>query len=155
MSLKMKDKTIRTKILRDGFTLIELLVVMGVISILAGMSIFALQGARESARDASRMGDLEAIATALEFYKADCHEYPPNGTVPGSGTWSSNCSGSNVTYMENVPQDPLGVDYSYLRLSLTRYALCSTLEDPPDPANDTTGCGGCNGGDCEYRVTNP
>jgi general secretion pathway protein G len=142
-----------------GFTMIELLVVMAIISILAGMSIFAMQGARESARDAARRGDLEKIATALEFYKADCHTYPPSGSLPTAASlnaWEPTCLGETHRYLEQVPGDPLGGDYAYRLLSPNRYTLCSTLEDPPDPANDTADCGPCAGGfSCEYKVTNP
>lgn len=146
--------------IKSGFTLIELLVVMGVISILAGMSIFAMQGARESARDATRMADLEKIATSLEFIKADCHEYPDTGTLPApDAQWTVTCFGQTNIYMESMPGDPLGNGaYAYRRdpLNANRYTLCSTLEDPPDPANNTTNCNTCAGGlSCEYRVTNP
>lgn len=141
--------------LSTGFTLIELLVVMAIISILAGMSIFAMQGARESARDAARRGELETIATALEFYKADCHTYPPS--LPNAGDkWEPTCLGETRLYLERMPGDPVGGNYAYNVLSPNRYTLCSTLEDPPDPANDILNCGSCAGGfSCEYKITNP
>ena len=42
-----------------GFTLIELLVTISIIGILIGLSVFGLQGARQSARDAKRKADLD------------------------------------------------------------------------------------------------
>ena len=136
----------------SGFTLIELLIVMGIVGILAGMSIFAMQGARESARDARRKGDLEAIATAVEIYKSDCHAYPAALASP----LTSNCTGSLVTYMEETPIDPVsGALYYYDNPTSVTYVLCSHLEDPPSPANTTTGCGTCDPSNCEYRLLNP
>ena len=66
-----------------GFTLIELLVVVSIIGILIALSIFGLQGARESSRDARRKADLETIRSGLEIYKADCNDYPPASKVVG------------------------------------------------------------------------
>ena len=140
-----------------AFTLIELLIVMSIIGILAAISIFALAGARESARDGRRKSDLEAVRSAIEIYKADCDEYPPTASFPGAGSslvGPVTCPPGN-TYMEEMPGDPLGGNYAYNRLTPVTYTLCSTLEDPPSPANDTTGCGSCAGGPCEYRVRNP
>src|SRR5689334_22004949 len=68
----------------SGFTLIELLVVISIIAILVGLSIFGLQGARESSRDAKRKADLEQIRSGIEIYRADCNTYPV-----GSGNASS------------------------------------------------------------------
>jgi general secretion pathway protein G len=114
-----------------GFTLIELLVVMTLIGLLVGISLFAMGGARESARDGSRKADLEAVRSALELYKADCDEYP----------------------MDEVPQDPLigSRDYYYSSTGTT-YELCAALEDPPSSPDS---CGGSCTVACNYKVANP
>lgn len=138
--------------------MIELLIVMLIIGILATISIFALNGVRSSGRDAVRKANLETISSALEMYKADCGTYPPpSGNSVGSsitGDGSVGCPASNV-YLDEAPQDPLGGDYYYNRPTSSTFILCSTLENPPSPANNTTGCGSCAGGACEYKVVNP
>ena len=48
-----------------------LLVVIVIISILIGMSVFGIQGARKNSRDARRKSDLEQLRSALELYRAD------------------------------------------------------------------------------------
>jgi general secretion pathway protein G len=112
-----------------GFTLIELIIVMVIISVLSGISVFALQGARGSARDAKRRTDLQTISSALEIRKSDCNVYPATGSLPGSGsTWSDNCSGTNNTYIQVMPGDPAGGDYGYTSDGTT-YTLTATLED--------------------------
>ncbi len=136
--------------MKKGFTLIELLVVISIIGILLALSIFGLQGARESARDSKRKADLELIRSGLEFYKSDCNAYPASlGTsLVGSGSPAS-CDG---TYIAEVPTDPLpDRNYSYASDGMT-YTLCAALED--SPGMDTTGCSSC-GVTCNYKVTNP
>ncbi len=138
---------------KQGFTLIELLVTMGVIAILVSLSIFALQAARESARDAKRKADVEAIRTALELYRADCGRYPnaSGNQVPNPLSGTGSCSGN--TYMEEVPTDPVsGNIYRYTRSSNTSYTLCAFLEGGGTDA----GCGSCgSAGVCNYKTTNP
>ncbi len=118
---------------KKGFTLIELLIVMSIIGILAAISIFGLQGARESSRDSKRKADLESIRSALEIFRADCGHYPNQGTMPAGsqirGDGTSNCPAANV-YMESVPGDPDGTsNYTYTRTNATRYQLCANLEE--------------------------
>jgi prepilin-type N-terminal cleavage/methylation domain-containing protein len=133
-----------------GFTLIELIVVMAIIAVLAGMSLFALPGARSSARDGRRQGDLQQIAAALEIYKADFDQYPSGLPAPGLPLQN----GGN-TYIQSMPGEPLGGGYFYTRPSTVTFILCSTLEEPPTPPNDTSGCVSCSGGSCQLKVTNP
>lgn len=136
-----------------GFTLIELLVVISIIGILIGISLFGLQGARESSRDARRKSDLEMIRSGLEIYKSDCNTYP--ATLGTSLTGA--CPGPTInTYISLVPTDPLPgrlYPYSYSVATKT-YILCTSLENPPSPAVDVTGCGSC-GLTCNYKVTSP
>lgn len=118
--------------LKTGFTLIELLVVISIIGILMAISLFGLQGARESSRDARRKADLEMIRSGLEIYKSDCNKYPASlGTSLLGNPPPVACSASN-TYIALVPKDPLGTSYSYSSNTLI-YTLCATLEQTTTP----------------------
>lgn len=141
--------------IKSGFTLIELLVVISIIGILIGISLFGLQGARESSRDARRKSDLEQIRSGLEIYKSDCDIYPASlgSSLVGSGSPTS-CAVAN-TYISAVPLDPLDPNRSYLysRVTNTTYEICASLEQ----GGSAVTCGGSSncGETCNYKVTNP
>jgi general secretion pathway protein G len=138
-----------------GFTLIELLVVISIIGILIGLSVFGLQGARKASRDAVRKADLEQIRSGLGMYRADCNKYPTilSSSLAGDNS-SPSCLSTNV-YISTVPTDPISPTSSYKYSGTsTTYILCATLEQPPSPAMDVSGCGSC-GTTCNYKVTNP
>lgn len=142
-----------------GFTLIELLIVMAIIGVLAGISLFAMKGARESARDTRRKADLEAIRSALELYKADCNRYVPTASFPKVGfpLTGSSCSPPNGNvYLQVRPGDPMsGRSYAYsagtpFSPNPTSYILCAALE-----GGGTDTCSESCGVACNYKVTNP
>jgi general secretion pathway protein G len=142
-----------------GFTLIELLIVISIIGILTGISVFALTGSRESARDTKRKTDIEQIRSALEIYRSDCHQYPASLPTAGSPLQANpaavNCVGTANTYLQSSPADPTGgAKYLYCPgAGNTTYTLYSYLED--STATVTGACGSCSGGACRYKVTNP
>lgn len=152
---------------KKGFTLIELLVVISIIGVLMAISLFGMQGARESSRDARRKADLEMIRSGLEIYKSDCNKYPSNSEVvkstalEGTVTPPSSCATSNI-YISSVPSDPLDPSrkyyYSYSATTKT-YMLCASLENTPSPLGDVAGCGAnCGSGTgvtCNYKVISP
>lgn len=127
---------------------------MSIIGLLSAISIFGLQGARESGRDTKRKADLEAIRSALEIYRADCGAYPSNNiwitgnTLPGSGTPAVSCPATNV-YIPEIPKDPDSSNYHYHYFSPTRYELCATLEQTPTSPDS------CTAGGFNYKVLSP
>ena len=146
-------------IMKRGFTLIEILIVLAIIGIMVTIASFGVQGAREAARDAKRKTDLENIKTSLELYFNDCRAYPTHvgrqvrSPLTGDGS-STRCASVNV-YMSDVPTDPLPSGrYYYFTPSTTNYVLCAALEEAPDPALDTSGCGSCLIA-CNYKVSGP
>lgn len=153
---KTKYRVLSTKY--SAFSLIELLVVISIIGILLGLSVFGLQGARQSSRDAKRKSDLELIRSGLEIYKSDCNGYPLTAQVVGGSALNgpvgiAGCAGN--TYIAKIPVDPVpGTNfYAYSSNGVT-YSLCASLEQVPSPAMDVTECGSC-GVACNYKVTNP
>ncbi len=70
----------------SGFTLIELLVVISIIGLLASVVLVALNTARQKARDATRIGDINQMSQALENFYNDALAYPTGtGYTTGSG----------------------------------------------------------------------
>ena len=151
--------------MRKGFTLIELLVVISIIGILIAISVFGLQGARKSSRDAKRKADLQQIRSALEIYKADCNQYPATASVVGGSSLVggvtpavASCPSSN-TYVEEIPTDPIpSQQYSYNRIDESHYNLCAALEQG---SGSVSNCGaGCASGTgvgvtCNFQVKQP
>ena len=143
---------------QTGFTLIELLVVITIIGILMGILLVSYQGARVSARDGKRKADLEQIRSALELYHADCGQYPTTISVTGGSLISSPpCPTASVTYMSQVPQDPLPTIYKYFyeKEDNHHYDLYAYLE-----GGGTTTTKDCDLDDetttnCNYRAWEP
>ena len=108
-----------------GFTLIELLVVISIIGLLASIILVSVSSARQKARDAKRVGDLNQTAKALENFYNDAAAYPTGTGAPGAaGSYTASPNGAllgsmilqaitirgtfNLTpsYLTSLPQAP-------------------------------------------------
>jgi prepilin-type N-terminal cleavage/methylation domain-containing protein len=84
---------------KKGFTLVELLVVIAIIGILSSVAIVNLNSARLKARDAKRIGDLNAYRMALIAYASNStnNKFPAQvGSFDNAPT--SECVGSLRTW---------------------------------------------------------
>lgn len=85
---------------RAGFTILELLVVMGIISLLAGLVLPAVNSARESARKIQCINHLNQLGLALHNYH-DVHRRLPAGWRPDSDRRSAfGWAASLLPYLE-------------------------------------------------------
>ena len=74
----------KNSVVRRGFTLIELLVVMTIIGILVGLTLPAVNIARESARRMVCVNNLTQIARAMTSHVAAQGFFPSGGWGPGA-----------------------------------------------------------------------
>jgi prepilin-type processing-associated H-X9-DG protein/prepilin-type N-terminal cleavage/methylation domain-containing protein len=65
-----------------GFTLVELLVVIGIVAMLLGLILPAVQVAREAARRASCQNNLRQLANAAHQFETFHREFPTGGRLP-------------------------------------------------------------------------
>ncbi|HSW97418.1 MAG TPA: type II secretion system protein [Candidatus Saccharimonadales bacterium] len=101
---------------QKGFTLIELLVVIGILAVLMGIVLVAINPSRQfnQANDARRANDARQLLNAIGAYAADNKGTLPAGlTTPlaiteiGDGTGQANiCSTLVPTYISALPEDP-------------------------------------------------
>lgn len=139
-----------------AFSLLELLVVIGVIGLLAALSLPNLMSARERARDARRKSDLIQIQKALELYKLD-HQNPISyaDTLPSPGDAWTNENDASVIYMNKVPGEPLAPYFYSVDNGTLTYKLQACLENKADTeAKDCEDGYNCNSGKC-YIVIQP
>jgi prepilin-type N-terminal cleavage/methylation domain-containing protein len=128
-----------------GFTLLELLVSMAIIGLLASVILGNLSSAREKARDAQRVSDLNEIRYAAELYFREHGEWP----CTGMGTTDDDLYIEDQThclvaelvpaYLPQIPTDPLyggdglkqsGNDYQYY-VNSVGYRLRTAFEGIP------------------------
>ena len=109
-----------------AFTLLEILLVVGIISIVAGIVIVAINPTNSLAktRDLQRKMGVAEIDNALAQYYLNNGQYPDsidtnlqNICVTGAATSGASCSGQiNLSvlvpnYLDAIPNDPTGVGY--------------------------------------------
>ena len=90
----------------SGFTLIEVLVVVGIIGILAAISIIYYQGALIRSKQKRTMADMKAIATAWEARAVDIKAYNAAGyAIPEeNATYTEMKTLLTPTYIRVLPQ---------------------------------------------------
>ena len=99
----------------SGFTLIEMMVVVVVIALLGAMIGPTLFNKVQQAEETRVAQDIRVIESALKFYRLDNYRYPTQAQglealikppAAGADKW-------NGPYLEDLPEDPWGVDYRY------------------------------------------
>mgnify|MGYP001604542036 CR=1 FL=1 len=99
---------------QKGFTLIEILVVIGILAILFGIALVAINPARQfsQANNTSRRNAVLAILNAVHQYGADNKGALPAGITTtaqtiGNGLGEANICANLVTkYLAALPRDP-------------------------------------------------
>src|SRR4029077_4093020 len=66
-----------------GFTLIELLIVVAIIGIIAAIAIPNLLNALDRGKQKRTLGDIRALAVAIESYAVDHSQFPTATDLPG------------------------------------------------------------------------
>lgn len=66
-----------------GFTLIELLIVISIVAILAAIGISLSGTASRKAKEMLTKAQLHKLTTAIESYRADFNQYPPDNAYKG------------------------------------------------------------------------
>jgi len=123
--------------LRSGFTLVELLVVIAIIGILVGLTLPAVQNAREAARRTQCLNNMKNVGLAMINFESS-HQSLPQAVLPSQHTWISQILTEleQVALYERLDFDYLAsdtVDSNNGNLIQTQLEI---LLCPSDPEND-------------------
>jgi len=150
-----------------GFTLLEVLLVIGIMAILAGIVIVAINPGKQLAatRNAERQSDLKQVRGAIEQYYLDHREYPVVLTEDLIEICNTNlspapdCSGLVdlslliPDYIVAIPVDPLGAEGNgtgyYISENTTSHELSLNAEQAEDGVTVAIGEGEESADPCE------
>ena len=141
---------------QKGFTLVELLVVITIIAVLSTIGIVMYTTVQRNARDAKRIGDMQAISKALEMYKSVNGSYPTTSAISIASNWDTFAAALSP-YMQSLPKDPTNSDnwttgkfYKYHTNDTgTFYQVAASLEMVSQSTdNFTYKCDLCSVGNC-------
>jgi type II secretory pathway pseudopilin PulG len=121
-----------------------MLVVIGIIGLIAGMTVVAVSSARAKARDAQRMSNFEEIQKALEFYFTENEKYPAGEE---GGICMKDLEGLQTAlapWLTPLPDDPLLTQghqcYAYFSdAEGTGYKIMADLEKHPEMEENDCG----------------
>ncbi len=115
--------------IRRAFTLIEILVVVAIVGLLAGLTLPAVQSARESARRADCSNRLRQIGLGLGGHQAARSTFPPGLWVGAAGSTGTIRGGPISPQCHLLPFLEQGALFDQLNIDLTFPAT--------NPANQT------------------
>lgn len=84
-----------------SFTLVELLTVITIIAILAALTLGVATGLWTKAARSRAAGEIQAMSTALDGYKADNGVYPPSDGVLLTNNYAASDGSPGGTYVTN------------------------------------------------------
>lgn len=128
-----------------AFTILEILVVVGIITILATIGLSTYSSIQKKSRDARRISDIEILRAAVEQFRSNNNDYPPDSSTqflpyPSGGGNAGLCDPSpggctSGIYLGKIPTDPTATQrYWYQRISASDYTLCARIS-PPGPSS--------------------
>ncbi len=101
---------------RYGFTLIEILVVVVILAILAAVVVPNVIGRIGDAKVSAAISDIKTFDNAIDQYKLDTGQDPPNLDALVSAQAANGVQKWNGPYLKNqntIPKDPWGNPYIY------------------------------------------
>jgi prepilin-type N-terminal cleavage/methylation domain-containing protein len=124
---------------RRGFTLVELLVVIGVIVVLMGMLLPALNRAREAARRANCLSNLRQVHLAFAYYAAANRDEVPLGCRLQTGQTTPFKQFNSMIYSGTAKTI---VEFGWLQvggfMKIPQVFYCPAENDPQNSFNSTT-----------------
>jgi prepilin-type N-terminal cleavage/methylation domain-containing protein len=127
------EGSMRGSRLPAGFTLVELLVVIGIIGVLVGLLLPAVQASREAARRISCSNNLKQLALALQMYHDAHRSFPPGSFVSSPQGYSWGTIAFLLPYLEQTARYQT-IDFSRPHCGQQIVALQQT--GLPDPASE-------------------